>query len=91
MVNKHFSYNVCTIANRFLNPLTKVGCLLNFWAKASLRLCAGSVEIIKTDSLTLDSKVAMQHEFVVLPTPPRVNQWNYNTQNTFSTNKNPFQ
>ena len=33
-----------SIANRLSNPLTLVASLLNFWEKASERLCAGSVD-----------------------------------------------
>lgn len=40
-----------TIASRFEKPSTRVGVLVNFCLKASLRLCAGSVEMIKTFSL----------------------------------------
>ena len=43
------------MANKFSNPLTLLGTLLNFWSKASGILIAGSVEIINTDSRTLVS------------------------------------
>ena len=58
------------MAKRLLNPLTSVGFLLNCCLKASLKLCAGSVEMIRTDCLTFESKVAIVLEQVVLPTPP---------------------
>ena len=50
-----------------MKPSTKVASLLNFCPKASLRLCAGSVDISKTDSLTLLSCTASEHDVVVLP------------------------
>ena len=50
--------------------MTSEGVLLNFCRKASLRLCAGSVEMIRTLSRTPASCVAKLQEQVVLPTPP---------------------
>lgn len=47
-----------TIANKLVKPFTFVGILENFWSKASDMLWAGSVEIIKTLSLTLESWTA---------------------------------
>ena len=43
---------IFTIANKFSNPLTLLGTLLNFWSKASDMLWAGSVEMISTVSRT---------------------------------------
>lgn len=37
---------------------TLVGTFVNFWSKASEMLCAGSVEMINTDSRTLASCMA---------------------------------
>lgn len=59
-----------TIAYRLSKPWTRVGDLENCCLKASLKLCAGSVEMISTLSLTLESNVAKVLEQVVLPTPP---------------------
>lgn len=59
---------VITIAYRLSKPFTSVASLENFWPKASDKLCAGSVEISKTDSRTLESCTAKEHEVVVLPT-----------------------
>jgi hypothetical protein len=56
-----------TIAYKFVNPSTNVASLLNFCPKASLRLCAGSVDISNTESLTLLNCTASEHEVVVLP------------------------
>ena len=50
----HYSH-LLTIAKRLSQPSTFVGTLLNFWAKASDVLCAGSVEIINTLSLVFAS------------------------------------
>ena len=44
------------MAKRLSNPLTRLGTLENFWLKASEMLWAGSVEMIKTDSRTLDRR-----------------------------------
>ena len=49
------------IANRFSRPSTGDGVLVNFCWKASLRLCAGSVEIISTLRLTAASCTAKLH------------------------------
>lgn len=46
------------MAYRLANPLTSVGALLNFWRNASLRLWAGSVEMMSTDSRTPASCVS---------------------------------
>jgi hypothetical protein len=43
-----------SMANRLVNPLTRVGSFENFWSKASDRLWAGSVEIMSTDFLSRD-------------------------------------
>jgi hypothetical protein len=43
------------MAKRFSNPRTLVGVLVNFWAKASEMLCAGSVEMINTLRRCLDN------------------------------------
>lgn len=47
---------VCTYIKRKLH--TFVGTLVNFWSNASEILCAGSVDIINTDSRTLASCTA---------------------------------
>ena len=44
-----------TIAKRFSKPVTGLGVLVNFCRKASLRLCAGSVEMMRTFLLTAAS------------------------------------
>ncbi len=62
--------SVRTIAYRFWKPVTSVGSLLNFCLNASLRLCAGSVEMIRTLDLTAASWTARLLEQVVFPTPP---------------------
>jgi len=49
-----------------------VGSLLNFCLKASLRLCAGSVEMIRTLVRTAATWIARLHAVVVFPTPPCV-------------------
>mmetsp|Transcript_16211 Transcript_16211/g.63222 ORF Transcript_16211/g.63222 Transcript_16211/m.63222 type:complete len:250 (-) Transcript_16211:26-775(-) len=59
-----------SIAQRFSKPSILVGSLPIFWLKASLRLCAGSVEIRRTDSLFCARSTASEQEVVVLPTPP---------------------
>lgn len=60
-----FDTNWLTIAYRFSNPLTLMGTFENFWSKASDMLCAGSVEMINTDSRALASctaKLQLQNE-----------------------------
>lgn len=59
-----------SMALRFSKPSTKRASLPNFWLKASLRLCAGSVEMSRTERRTRASCMAREHEVVVLPTPP---------------------
>jgi len=59
-----------SIAYKLLKFLTSVGDFVNFWENASLRLCAGSVDIINTESLTLERSTATELEIVVFPTPP---------------------
>jgi hypothetical protein len=59
-----------TIANRFWNPSTSVGLFVNFCRKASLRLWAGSVEMMSTRSLTAARRMAKEQLHVVFPTPP---------------------
>ena len=49
---RRFELRVLTIAKRLVNPETSDGVLVNFWLKASLRLWAGSVEMIRTFFLT---------------------------------------
>ena len=44
-----------TIAKRLVKPFTGVGALVNFWLNASERLCAGSVEMSRTDGRTCAS------------------------------------
>ena len=58
------------MAKRLVKPSTSVGTLVNFWRKASLRLWAGSVEMMSTLSRTPASCTAREQEQVVLPTPP---------------------
>ena len=60
-----------TIADKLVKPSTSVGYFVNFCPKASLKLCAGSVEMINTLSLTLLICTAMLELTVVLPTPPK--------------------
>ena len=50
--------DILTMAYRLLNPLTFVGTLVNFWSNASDMLWAGSVEMMRTDSRTLDNCTA---------------------------------
>jgi len=55
-----------TMANRLSNPLTLVGTLENFWSNASDILWAGSVDMIRTVSRTLDSctaRLELQHNY----------------------------
>ena len=52
---------VVTIAKRLLKPVIGLGVLVNFCRKASLRLCAGSVEIMRTFLLTAASWTARLH------------------------------
>lgn len=59
-----------TIAYRLEKPSTSAGFFVNFCLKASLRLWAGSVEMISTDFLAAASWTARDDEHVVLPTPP---------------------
>ncbi len=59
-----------TMANKLSNPLTSVAVLPNFWPNASLRLCAGSVEISSTLRRCAASCTESEHDVVVLPTPP---------------------
>jgi hypothetical protein len=49
---------IFTMAKRLSNPLTLVGTLENFWSNASDILWAGSVDMIRTLSRTLDSWTA---------------------------------
>ncbi len=46
------------MAKRLSYPVTGLGVLVNFWWKASLRLCAGSVEMISTFLLAAASCTA---------------------------------
>jgi len=50
--------------------LIGVGSFVTFWSKQSLKLCAGSVEIINVFFPDLACKVARLLLVVVLPTPP---------------------
>ena len=59
-----------SMALRFVKPSMSLASLPNFWLKASLRLCAGSVEMRRTDLRTRASWMAREQEVVVLPTPP---------------------
>eukprot|EP00128_Syssomonas_multiformis_P017429 Colp12_sorted_trinity150504_noHs@7695 len=59
-----------SMANKLSKPLTLVGSLVNFCVNASLRLCAGSVEISSTLRLTLANWIPKLQLQVVLPTPP---------------------
>ena len=58
------------MADRFVKPSIKRASLPNFWEKASERLCAGSVDMRRTDLRCLASWMAREHDVVVLPTPP---------------------
>ena len=46
------------MAKRLSKPVTGLGVLVNFWRKASLRLCAGSVEMMSTFLLAAASCTA---------------------------------
>ncbi len=46
------------MAKRLSKPVTGLGMLVNFWRKASLRLCAGSVEMMSTFLLAAASCTA---------------------------------
>ncbi len=59
-----------SIALRFEKPSIKRASLPNFWLNASLRLCAGSVEMSSTERRTFASWMAREHDVVVFPTPP---------------------
>lgn len=50
---KTFYYWVVEILALIGSVITFVGTLVNFWSKASDMLCAGSVDIMRTDSRTL--------------------------------------
>ena len=52
---------VLTMAKRLSTPVTGLGVLVNFCRKASLKLCAGSVEIMSTFLLTDASCTAKLH------------------------------
>ena len=52
---------IVTIAKRLSKPVIGLGVLVNFCRKASLRLCAGSVEIMRTFLLTAASWTARLH------------------------------
>ncbi|GER26418.1 isoleucine--tRNA ligase, partial [Striga asiatica] len=64
------NFDFLTIAYKFENPVTRVGLFVNLCWNASLRLWAGSVEIMSTEDLTLASKMARIELHVVFPTPP---------------------
>ncbi len=49
------------MAKRLSTPVTGLGVLVNFCRKASLKLCAGSVEMISTFLLTDASCTARLH------------------------------
>lgn len=51
-------------------PLMGVGSLVTFWSKQSLRLCAGSVEMMRVFLFCCEMRVAKLLLVVVLPTPP---------------------
>jgi hypothetical protein len=59
-----------SMALRFVKPSTSLASLPNFCENASERLCAGSVEINRTERRTLASWMAREHDVVVFPTPP---------------------
>lgn len=61
-----------TIANKFSNPWTFVGTLLNFWLNASDKLWAGSVDITRTFLRTLDSWTARLQLKSKKPVQPQV-------------------
>lgn len=58
------------MAYKFEKPVTRVGVLVNLCWNASLRLCAGSVEMMSTEGLTRASRMDIIELHVVLPTPP---------------------
>ena len=58
------------MALKFVKPFTSLASLPNFCENASERLCAGSVEMRRTDRRTLASWIAREHDVVVFPTPP---------------------
>ena len=58
------------MAWRLGTPATGVGVLVNFWRKASDRLWAGSVEMMRTEERAAAICTASAEEQVVLPTPP---------------------
>lgn len=59
-----------SMALRLVKPSIRRASLPNFWLKASLRLCAGSVEMSSTERRTRASWMARLHDVVVFPTPP---------------------
>ena len=59
-----------SMALRLSKPLTSRASLPNFWLKASDRLCAGSVEMRRTDLRCFASWMAREQDVVVFPTPP---------------------
>lgn len=58
------------MAKRLEKPWTKVGDLVKRCWKASLRLWAGSVEMMRTEDRTLARQIARMELHVVFPTPP---------------------
>lgn len=58
------------MAYKLVKPLTKVGVLVNRCWKASLRLWAGSVDMMRTEARTLARRIDNIELQVVLPTPP---------------------
>lgn len=59
-----------TMAYKLEKPLIRVGDLVNLWWNASLRLCAGSVEMMSTEGRTRARRIDRIELHVVLPTPP---------------------
>lgn len=70
LTNRIIRIDFLTIAYKFVKPLTRVGILVNLCWNASLRLWAGSVEMMSTDGLTFARRIDMIELHVVLPTPP---------------------
>lgn len=58
------------MAYKLVNPLTSVGAFVKRCWKASLRLWAGSVDMIRTEDLTWERRIPNVELHVVFPTPP---------------------
>lgn len=58
------------MALKFVKPSINLASLPNFCENASDRLCAGSVEMRRTERRTFASWIAREQDVVVFPTPP---------------------